>query len=608
MVAAIVATAVLAVAVAGCASRPTAPQPTPGITSQPLRPGAAGLGDPAFPQAGNGGYDAQHYTLDLAVDVEANALTATVTMTARATQALEAFNLDFSGFTIDELAVNARPAAYDRRGQELTVRPAQRLDVGEPFTTAISYHGVPPADGAWHHQEGAVFVTGEPVGAASWYPVNNHPLDKATYAYRIHTRRPYTALASGTLVDRMESADGVTFVWRMEHPMASYLSTVYVAELEVEELGDAAGVPVRAAIPPRLTEEAAELFAVQDEMVAFFADRFGPYPFESYGAAVVDAEWGGALETQSLSLFGRSVLGIGVDRPEGTELPPEVSPPTVIAHELAHQWFGNSVSLERWQDIWLKEGFATYASWLWWEHVEGEEALQEIVRRRYAAVAEAIGGAMFVFGENPTPFDHLSGPEAVETLRAVDPAALTDQRRLAEAVGAPPAREEGTGDPSDLDNLSDAHIERMMPLLPEDELSPARVLEILEALPTEEMSGRQVFQALVVVQIYDRAGPSIFRGSWIAPPGMPPVDNLFNVSVYDRGALTLHALRNELGDEVWLDVMRTYAERYAHDNADTEAFIAVAEEVSGEDLGAFFDAWLFQERMPAIPELGLRME
>jgi len=585
----------------------TAP-PTPRPAVQPARPGAAGLGDPIFPQAGNGGYDAQHYLVDLRVDVDENVLTGTVTMTAEASRALSAFNLDFAGFAIDDVAVNAKSVAYERAGRELTLVPSSSIAAGEPFTTQVSYHGTPEEDGAWHHQDGAVFVTGEPVGAATWYPVNNHPLDKATYTFRIKTNQPYTAVASGRLVDTVKDRDAVTTVWKMDRPMASYLSMIYVADLVVRDGDDLADLSIQNYIPPRLTQKANGLFDSQDEMIDFFETYLGPYPFRAYGAALVDAQWGGALETQSLSLFGRRGLGIGMTMPEGVELPIEASPTTVIAHELAHQWFGNSVSLESWQDIWLKEGLATYASWLWWEYTEGKEALEGIVERRYAAVAEAIDGRMFTFSDNPTPFDGLSGAEAMDVLSSLDPEALSNQRKLTEALTSEELTSKSEEPAAAMENLSDDHIGQMIGLLPQGELSGREVLRILKALPVDEMSGRQIFQALVVLQIYDVAGMSIFQGARIAAPGNPPPDNLFNISIYDRGALTLHALRTRVGDEMWFEIMRTYYDAYKYGNAGTADFINVAEEVSEEDLDGFFEAWLYEEEMPDIPQMGLTMD
>ena len=173
-----------------------------------------------------------------------------------------------------------------------------------------------------------------------------------------------------------------------------------------------------------------------------------------------------AMETQTLSQHAQSR---------------EALSETVVAHELTHQWFGNSVSLENWQDIWLKEGAATYAEWLWMEQKEGVEALDVKVNGVYQ----------------------------------------------------------------------------------------------LEA--------------------------------WSAnPPGNPSPTNLFSNTIYDRGALTFHALRLRVGDEVFFQILRTYTERFRFGNASSADFIAVAEEVSGQDLAEFFDAWLYAKKIPAIPEMELK--
>lgn len=184
---------------------------------------------------------------------------------------------------------------------------------------------------------------------------------------------------------------------------------------------------------------------------------------------------------------------------------------------------------------------------------------------------------MFTFGENPTPFDGLSGPEAMEVFRAVNSEALSNQQKLVDALPLDELPKNGQGTPAAMDTLPDAHIAQIIDMLPQSDLSGEQVREILEALPTADMSGRQVYHALVVLQIHNVAGMGIFQGSRIAAPGTPPANNLYNISVYDRGALTLHALRVKIGDEIWFEIMRTYYDRYKAGHADTTDFIEVAE-------------------------------
>ncbi len=581
--------------------------------AQAPQPGEEGIGDPFFPQLGNGGYDALHYTLDLSVDVASNTIIGTTTMEAQATEALSAFNLDFVGLTVDEIQVDDVPADYSRHERELTIIPSQPLLNGEIFTVIVSYSGVPgegvpgefpTEDIGWINYEDGVVVISEPTGAAAWYPVNDHPLDKATYTLRIAVPDPYMAVANGLWQETVETDGATTYVWESSYPMASYLVTVNVAELVTQTEEGPEGLPIRNFFPPHLAEEAAEVFGRQAEMIEFFSEIFGPYPFEAYGVVLTDVDWGGALETQTLSVFDRGILD--EDDAEELESPmgllTEATSEEIVAHELAHQWFGDSVSLETWQDIWLKEGSATYASWLWFEHSAGPEVLDEIVREIYAAISELINGSIFPFGSEPTPFDDLSGQEALAQLRELGPDVLADMEKLGEALDELTVDEASAEDRT---NLSDELILKIIDVLPEGELSGQEMLEILSALPVAEMSGREVYQALIVLNVYNLGGMEIFQGTLIAAPGNPPADNLYNVSVYERGALTLHALRLEVGDETFFDIMRTYHDRYRYGNASTADFMAVAEEISGQELGQFFDAWLYEEAMPDIPEMGL---
>jgi aminopeptidase N len=249
--------------------------------------------------------------------------------------------------------------------------------------------------------------------------------------------------------------------------MATYLATVVIADLELEHAGAAGGVPIRNYFPADMPRTARQEFDRTGEMLEYFTSILGAYPFDAYGVVVAPIELPFALETQTLTLFG-----IADRYNEGT-----------IAHELAHQWFSNSISLRRWQDIWLNEGFATYASLLWFEHRFGAEPVDTEIHAMYRVLMDS---------------------------------------------------------------------------------NDARTMRI----------------------------------------GAPPSDDLFNGAVYWRGAMTLHALRQEVGDPLFFQILRTYVERFRYGNATTDDFIALAEEISVQDLRALFDAWLFQEKVPFMPGWG----
>jgi aminopeptidase N len=275
------------------------------------------------------------------------------------------------------------------------------------------------------------------------------------------------------LVETVVGKTDQTFVWEMEEPMASYLATVVIGEFELQEGSASNGVPLRNYFAPAVVEAAGEIFARTGEMLAFYAGLFGPYPFDVYGVVVPDVDTGAAMENQTLSLFGRDVLNKRLSEPVVGDI--------YISHELAHQWFGNSLTIARWRDIWLNEGFATYASWLWLEHDRGREAL-------------------------------------------------------------------------------DQQVERGLGVLLSDDQSA---------------------------------------------PGDPGPNDLFTPSVYQRGALTLHALRQTVGDEIFFRILREWSTRYRYGNVWTEDFIALAEDEAQElvevDLAGLFESWLYGEGLPEMP-------
>jgi hypothetical protein len=435
--------------------------------------GAPGLDDPIYPYLGNGGYDVTHYAITLAVEMDNDTISGATTIQAQAFQPLRRFNLDFLGLAIDAIHVNDDPVRYQRTGSELTVTPAMPLADGQAFTVTVTYHGqstpitddpaVPRAYGpiGWLRLRPGLFVISEPSGAMSWYPGNNHPSDKATYTFTITVAKPYVVAANGLLVDERDHGATHTYVWSETKPMASYLATLVIAEFEVLTDVGPDGMPIRHYLPPAAAPVLVEAVRQTPAMLRFFTDLLGPYPFAAYGVAVIDdPEVQIGLEAQTLTI-------LPTHRVASEQL-----------HELAHQWFGNSVTPATWQETWLNEGFATYCEWLWVEQTQGQAAFDTLLRDQYAHMARAQMG----------------------------------------------------------------------------------------------------------------------------PPALPPPDKLFGAPIYIRGAWSLHALRLQIGDTAFFALLREWVARYQYANASTADFMALAEEVSGQSLAEFFQAWLYDTAVPPLPE------
>ena len=375
---------------------------TAGPASAAFEPGSESLGDPIFPQIGNGGYNARHYEIDLDYDPTTNTFApgTKTTITAKATQGLSRFSLDFQrDLLIDSVTVNGAPAAEFARADakprlssnpdvtqpaKLTITPADGIAKGQKFTVAVAYHGEPAAIvDADTSLEGWVqacsspgncdgsFTVNEPIGAQSWYPANNHPSDKATF--ELHTTAPnaYTAIGGGTRASRVDNGDGTaTTTWVEDRPMATYLATGTVGLFKVDEgtmtdHSDGATIPTFTAIDsagtPQRKADVAATAARIPEMVNFLSARFGPYPFATVGLV---ADWvpdvGYTLENQTKPHFAGNEGGPAADS-------------STLAHELAHQWMGDSISPANWSVIWFNEGWATFSEVLFDNKVDGSD-------------------------------------------------------------------------------------------------------------------------------------------------------------------------------------------------------------------------------------------
>jgi len=326
-------------------------------------------GDSYVSTSGNGGYSVIRYDLDLDYRVASNRLAGTATITATALEPLERFSLDLTGLAADKVSIGRERAKFSQHHRKLRVVPATPIAAGTEFTITVRYVGSPgPLRGAWGEigfeelTEG-VLVASQPNGASTWFPCNDHPANKATFRIAVLTDSPYRVIANGCLVSHTVKASRTKWVFESEQPMATYLATLQLGYYKGIEM-PVTPVLQRAFLPDDLTENFEHDFAGQTAMIETFERLFGPYPFDEYTVVVTDDELEIPLEAQGMSIFGRN----HVDGSDGSN--------RLIAHELAHSWFGNSLTVGSWQHIWLHEGFACYAEWLWSENSGGRTAAQ----------------------------------------------------------------------------------------------------------------------------------------------------------------------------------------------------------------------------------------
>ncbi|MEU4724408.1 M1 family metallopeptidase [Nonomuraea dietziae] len=443
-------------------------------------PGAPGIGDSYFPNHGNGGYDARHYSLNLDYQPGADLLRGRARILATATQHLTRFNLDFL-LKVDSVKVDGRSATFARTGlHELEITPARALTRGKPFLVEVSYADtpskvpVPDETGGfqpWIATADGALALGQPQVAWWWFPSNDHPLDKATYDITVSVPKGTQAITNGIKVKERTSGEKTTSTWVMDKPMATYLATLFIGQLEVRT-GQSNGLPVVTAYSKDLGQyEAAAKESIEQtpQIVEWLAGNFGRYPFRSMGGSVTSALPGFALETQTQPVYDPRFFRAGPDT-------------YVVVHENAHQWFGDSVAVKDWKHIWLNEGFATYAEWMWSEKL-GEGTAAEV--------------ADYFYGLWPA----------------------------------------------------------------DDEF-------------------------------------------WQVKPGDPGAADLFHNATYYRGAMALQALRVEVGDAAFWNIVKTWPTVKRHGNAETSEFIALAERISGKQLDAVFDTWLFTVGKPATSPNG----
>ena len=432
--------------------------------------GSAGVGDPYFPQDGNGGIDVLHYTVRDAYQFGSGRLTGRTRLDVRATQDLRKFNLDFQ-LDVESVRVDGRRATFRRKGDhELRIKPAVPLAAGERFRVTVRYAGTPAratsqGESNWLADRHEVVTMNEPHMAAWWFPANDHPRDKASFDIYITVPRGKDVVANGTLVGKRHRHGRTTWHWRAVEPMATYLAFFAAGSFETTTV-DCHGIVNTTAVSKRTPDPAhrADVRQLADRtcaVLAAYSNVLGPYPFGSIGGVVTSLPVGFALENQT--------------RPTYPGVPGAT--PALVAHEVAHQWFGDSVSLDRWRDIWVNEGFAQFLQTWYLTEVTGGRSMQDWLVSTY---------------------DGLAASDAFWTVRIGDP------------------------------------------------------------------------------------GPR----------------DLFHPAVYVRGAMAVQALRHRIGDPAFWNLLRTWVTTRRHGTGSVADFAALAASVSGQDLTAFFDAWLHQPVPP----------
>jgi aminopeptidase N len=336
--------------------------------------GASGA-EPFFPHEGDRGYNARSYDAHLAYQPSKERLVASAKMTATARTRLTHFSLDLSGLRVTAVSVDGQPARFSRGKDKLRVLPATPIPAGETFAALVSYRGRPQTitdpDGSkegWYPTRDGALAVGEPIGTKSWLPCNNVPTDKASFEIALTVPAALTGVSNGQLVGVRRDGARKTFEWREGQPMSTYLAVVDIGRGKLVHQ-TIAGLPYWTFVDPTLARFSRRPLSKLPEIIRFESRTFGPYPFDAAGSIVDNAvRLGYALETQTRPIYA---------------FVPDV--PTIV-HETAHQWFGDSVGLRRWPDIWLNEGFATWTEWFYAEQ-HGKRTARQIFRKLYRVPA-----------------------------------------------------------------------------------------------------------------------------------------------------------------------------------------------------------------------------
>ena len=551
--------------------------------------GSSSLNDPLYPWMGNGGYDAQHYTIDLRVPADHKTVKGMTVMQATATDDLSSFNLDLGSLDVDAVLVNGARATFQHDDPELTITPSDTISKGSSFRVQVVYHGTPGSKsrpdefGGWQITPTGMMAFAQPTSVLQWAAINDHPADKATFTFRLTAPSSEQAIANGIFVTRRENKDGTaTSFYKISEPTTSYMPVMAFGQYKLVEGGTVGNVRIRNYLAPGTASYYDLSFAKAADMIRFFGEKLGTYPFREYGIITHDIEAGFALENQTLSSFPAKFEGFG-------DMPAEEASGVIeeiYAHELAHQWFGALVSYQDHSQIFIHEGFAEFLGRFWSQHSNGRK-LEEATKGDYGFMLYAKEGGYFQFNK----------ADYINTLKGrsfnIKPDFVFDATKVGQALdlifsGTLPAASRASIVEKAASGLNIAQLTNEIGQLPFTKVAVTRRIN------------REVRRL---------ANPSLEPVQPSPVPGtVKPGDNPFDGNVYARGSATLHALYLKVGEESFFKILRTYLKRHRFANATNEDFLKVVAELGGADARTLTERWLFDERLPDFPELGIKAE
>lgn len=444
-----------------------------------------GLGDPVWPELGNGGYDVVRQQLDFSFADNVSSYTATTTLTAQATGRLREFDLDLLGPKVNAVKVNGRAATWRTTPEgELVIKPQRAVAKGQAFVVRVDVRNdlpettaqtpFPPGfqrSGEW------VQAVSQPSGARRMLAVDDHPAQKAPTAVSITGPARLNSIANGQLVATVTSGARTTRFFREDRKLATELLQVGVGPFTVIHQRGPHGMDLRYAVPTARRGEIEPQLKAFDRSVRYLEKKLGTFPGRRAGAYLTPM--GGELETQGLTLMAADELTKESFENNGSE--------AVVLHEVAHEWFGNSVSPRQWSDLWLNEGHAVFYQGQWAAEHYGT-SFTESMRHTY---------------EDPRAnlFEHGS-------IAQPDPKTFPGEQSLLKPYATP---------------------------------------------------------------------------------------------AYQGGALTLFALRQEVGAATFERIERTWVRERNNGLGSTQDYIATASRVAGRDLGPFLHSWLYGTTLPPMP-------